>query len=272
MRRGKRKFTKLDDRRRLIHEMLRRLGHPTAKELHDAVRADDPEITLESVYRMLRAMADDGDIRKIDPWPDQMRFDATLEDHSHAVCWQCGKVADADVNLTRRKQILDGVTAGDFDLSDGDLRVAGLCADCAGQAPLRPNAPSLPIGECMQRLLEAAGVAVCLTDEQGRFTMVNRPFCELYGYAPEELIGRNFAMLSPYQSQAERDEHAQGYATLMDESAAACGLIGRKVSGERMVRDRSGKPMTIRYDCGVFVDQIGRRFLASTVTRQDKAA
>jgi two-component system, chemotaxis family, CheB/CheR fusion protein len=52
----------------------------------------------------------------------------------------------------------------------------------------------------------AMGMAICVTDETGKFVEVNDAYCSLYGYTREELIGTHFTIVVPehYRTEATR--------------------------------------------------------------------
>ena len=51
--------------------------------------------------------------------------------------------------------------------------------------------------EFLMDIYEAVGIAICVTDANGRYVEVNKAYCELYGYTREELIGKSFTMVLP---------------------------------------------------------------------------
>ena len=61
------------------------------------------------------------------------------------------------------------------------------------------SAESLPRNSTalLNAILDTAAVGVCVTDEEGRFVLVNRAYGELYGYPIEKLLGQLFTMLVP---------------------------------------------------------------------------
>lgn len=68
--------------------------HPTADDIYTALKKDNPNLSLGTVYRNLNQMADSGRLLKIQ-MPGQIdRFDATTCDHYHFVCRTCGRVLD----------------------------------------------------------------------------------------------------------------------------------------------------------------------------------
>jgi two-component system, chemotaxis family, CheB/CheR fusion protein len=55
-------------------------------------------------------------------------------------------------------------------------------------------------------IFDTLGMAVCVTDETGKFVEVNDAYCALYGYERQELIGTHFSIVVPehYRSEASR--------------------------------------------------------------------
>lgn len=51
--------------------------------------------------------------------------------------------------------------------------------------------------------LDSQTQAACITDEHGRFIYTNRQFCELHGYAQEDLLNRHFTYLIPKTHYSE---------------------------------------------------------------------
>lgn len=49
----------------------------------------------------------------------------------------------------------------------------------------------------LSALYDTVDVGICVTDEQGDFVRVNAAYCSIYGYKPEELLGRSFTMVVP---------------------------------------------------------------------------
>lgn len=116
--------------RKLILRHLRQTrSHPTATELYDRVRQDLPRISLGTVYRNLENLCSQGLARKIETFGGQKRFDATVEDHIHAICTKCGKVCDMEqvpaVNCNELKNI-----DSDFQITGVRIDLLGICPEC----------------------------------------------------------------------------------------------------------------------------------------------
>ena len=68
-------------------------GHPTAYQIHEAVKKDLPRLSLGTVYRNLEILCGLGLVRQIKVG-NRRRFDADLSNHNHIRCISCGKVDD----------------------------------------------------------------------------------------------------------------------------------------------------------------------------------
>jgi len=68
-------------------------GHFSAQQIYNAIRETIPDITLATVYNVLRYLADIGVIQEI-PTPTETLYDGTEVPHAHLICMECGKVQD----------------------------------------------------------------------------------------------------------------------------------------------------------------------------------
>ena len=83
--------------RALIARILRTAGrHLTAEEIFQLARQSMPSIAVGTVYRNLRLMSEDGELRRIEAAGGPVRYDANLSPHGHLVCRICGRL-DASV-------------------------------------------------------------------------------------------------------------------------------------------------------------------------------
>ena len=80
--------------RRLILAVVRETdSHPTAEWVHAAVRRRLPRVSLATVYRNLRRLADQGLLGEIPEGPS-VRFDARVDRHHHFTCTGCSRIFD----------------------------------------------------------------------------------------------------------------------------------------------------------------------------------
>jgi rsbT co-antagonist protein RsbR len=116
-------------------------------------------------------------------------------------------------------------------------------------------------------ILETCAVGLCLCDQRGRFVSVNRAFCELFGFRPEELIGRMFSKILP----PEEHDHALG---MFQEF-----MTGERKSGdtqELRARRRDGTVLYVAISASLLYREDGGRFLVGSIMdvteRKEQAA
>ncbi len=81
--------------RQIIYENIKgRCDHPTADEIYSACREIEPSISLGTVYRNLKQLADAGDIITLETEDKKIHYDGDLSRHSHFICDKCGKIID----------------------------------------------------------------------------------------------------------------------------------------------------------------------------------
>ena len=121
-------------------------GHRRVDEVVEAVRGRLGRVSTQAVYDVLGALEAAGLARRVQPAGGAARFEARTTDHHHAVCRECGAIADIDG--PRRPP-----TAADFaGVPDGfvadhlELTLWGRCATCvaAGVTPHELPANALP--------------------------------------------------------------------------------------------------------------------------------
>ncbi|MGJ8635230.1 MAG: Fur family transcriptional regulator [Phycisphaerales bacterium] len=99
--------------RLLIYEALCSMkSHPTAEELHAAVRESNVGISLATIYNTLELLVDNGLARRIanrSQGSGASRYEADHTPHLHLVL-NDGTVLDAPADLT--KQLTDAIPAG----------------------------------------------------------------------------------------------------------------------------------------------------------------
>jgi two-component system, LuxR family, sensor kinase FixL len=92
----------------------------------------------------------------------------------------------------------------------------------------------------MRAIVETAVEGIITIDERGLVESLNPAACRIFGYPPEEVIGRNVKMLMP----SSYGEHHDGYlANYLKTGEAKIIGIGREVVGQR--KDGSLFPMEL---------------------------
>ncbi|MGE5249230.1 MAG: GAF domain-containing protein [Bacteroidota bacterium] len=94
--------------------------------------------------------------------------------------------------------------------------------------------------------IETSGDAVFLTDAEGRITYANSAFETVYGYKPEEVIGKTPRVIK--SGLMSREDYEQFWATLLSKQA---------VTGEIINRAKDGSLVTIAGTNSAIVDENG---------------
>lgn len=69
-------------------------NHPTAEHVFESIKAQNPSISLGTVYKTLDSFVTAGIIQKFIDNKGVMRFDAILEAHSHLYCKKTNEISD----------------------------------------------------------------------------------------------------------------------------------------------------------------------------------
>lgn len=122
--------TRKTKQKEAILEVLRGTdSHPTASWIYEQVRKKMPNISLGTVYRDLKMLAQRGEILEIDFSSTVSRFDGNTSNHYHFRCLKCHRIFDidekVDLEIDRRVARKTG-----FDVMYHCLEFHGLCHDC----------------------------------------------------------------------------------------------------------------------------------------------
>lgn len=100
--------------------------HPSVETVWKNVRAVLPDVSLDSIYRILNEFADNGLLRRLDGCA-VFRYDPDTSDHDHFVCSRCGRIydftfLDAAALVERCRPI--------GEVESAELQVKGICDAC----------------------------------------------------------------------------------------------------------------------------------------------
>ncbi|KQQ88662.1 diguanylate cyclase [Massilia sp. Leaf139] len=98
-------------------------------------------------------------------------------------------------------------------LRDADGRITGLLAHGVDQTERKLNEQRLfESREHFAKLVGQAATGVVETDAQGRFTLVNRKYCDMLGYTEQELIGMSVMEVTAPAARAASAAAVEGLA------------------------------------------------------------
>ena len=116
-------------RTEIYRELAKTQEHPDAETIYTRVRKRIPSISLDTVYRTLRLLEDEGLISRVGSISERTRFDANTDRHHHFVCTECGFIGDVyNEEWNTLKSPKDVTLMGKVDSIHVELR--GLCNTC----------------------------------------------------------------------------------------------------------------------------------------------
>lgn len=79
--------------KKIIFDYLKSVSsHPSARQVHSAVKKKLPQISLGTVYRILENLEEKGEVQRI--ICKEVRYDGCLAVHVHFICEKCGNIFD----------------------------------------------------------------------------------------------------------------------------------------------------------------------------------
>jgi Fe2+ or Zn2+ uptake regulation protein len=130
--------------RGLILDVVRStMDHPTADWVYRQARRRLPRISLGTVYRNLKRLAELGIIREIHAGGHPARFDGNTGRHYHIRCLGCGRVNDLPMSVDPRFEEEAG-RAMNYRVLGHQLEVQGLCPLCQGLGGIKNHSQENP--------------------------------------------------------------------------------------------------------------------------------
>jgi Fur family transcriptional regulator, ferric uptake regulator len=106
-------------------------GHVTVEELVARVRKDDPRVSLATVYRTMKLLAECGLASARQFGDGQTRYEAAAgrEHHDHLICRICGDIVE--FSNDRIEALQDAIAKHHgFEVESHKLELYGRCAQC----------------------------------------------------------------------------------------------------------------------------------------------
>jgi len=115
--------------RRVVHQAVEQLDHPTAEGIYNRVAEMFPEIGLSTVYRNINVLAQQGEIQRLVVPGQAERYDADPTDHYHYLCDKCGRIYD--VPMPYRQSLNEEFAAClGQDVRTHTILLQGVCNAC----------------------------------------------------------------------------------------------------------------------------------------------
>jgi len=120
----------LTKQREVVLQVIRgEMEHLTANEVFDKAKQLLPTISFATVYNSLRFLKDTGYIAEISFGNGASKFDSKTTRHDHALCTNCGKLIDLDLELPL-ELVEKAAEYSRFKPESLELTLRGLCPEC----------------------------------------------------------------------------------------------------------------------------------------------
>ncbi len=110
----------------VLHYLMERKNHPTVDTIYEDLLPDMPTLSRTTIYNTLDTLCENGLVQRLDMDEGSVRYDATMNEHSHFLCKKCGTVYDLEISAASLSQ---NMPKG-FELQDSKLYAFGVCAKC----------------------------------------------------------------------------------------------------------------------------------------------
>ncbi|HKM93898.1 MAG TPA: transcriptional repressor [Prolixibacteraceae bacterium] len=81
-------------RMRVLETIYKLNNHPTAENIVEFIRKNDPNIGIGTVYNVLDTLVENNIITRVKTDKGIMRYDGVLENHHHLYCIECDYIED----------------------------------------------------------------------------------------------------------------------------------------------------------------------------------
>lgn len=120
-----------------VLRLLRRSRcHPTAAQVHQSLRREQPRLSLKTVYDALDALVECGLASCVSDGGGAFRYEAQRDPHYHARCRGCGRLFDLAALSDRHIRARTPLPRG-FEVEAVSVTLVGRCSRCRSK-PRRP--------------------------------------------------------------------------------------------------------------------------------------
>ncbi len=113
----------------ILNTLKENVVHPSAEYIYNALKKDNPKISLATVYRNLNKLAELGEIKKIEGLESSDHFDHNTHEHNHFICTKCGKIYDVSAEIA--SNIIENAKREmGFEITHYEIALKGICKDC----------------------------------------------------------------------------------------------------------------------------------------------
>ncbi len=114
-------------RMRVLEAIYKLDNHPTADNIIEYIRKNDPNVGSGTVYKILETLVENSIIKKVKTEKDAMRYDGILENHHHLYCIECDYIEDfVNEKLDKLiKEFFEENQIDNFNIEEVKLNISG---------------------------------------------------------------------------------------------------------------------------------------------------
>ena len=121
---------KLTNQRRTIYEFVKNnYNHPSVEDVFLNVQKKLPQISKKTVYQNLKTLTENNKIKEI-TINGIKRYEPIQEEHIHATCKECGKIADIKAKKLIEETEKVKKQIKEFKIETSTTTMKGLCKTC----------------------------------------------------------------------------------------------------------------------------------------------
>lgn len=121
-------------RKAILDAIMSSKIHPTAEWIYQQLKPEYPDLSLGTVYRNISRFKEEGIVVSVGVVNGQERFDATVEEHEHFICEECGAVLDIQYQLLPDSIDQQLARSSGLQINSHALIFYGVCPQCIENA------------------------------------------------------------------------------------------------------------------------------------------
>jgi len=101
-------------------------NHPTVDMIYSFLSSEIPTLSKTTVYNTLNLFVENEVVVRVTIEDNDVRYDATVEDHAHFKCDTCGAIYDVDIDMSEVRFM----KLNDFEIDKTNVYLNGKCKKC----------------------------------------------------------------------------------------------------------------------------------------------
>ncbi len=113
-------------RMKIFEYLYKNKNHPTVDMIYSSLSKEIPTLSKTTVYNTLNLFVVNNVAITVTIEDNEVRYDATIEDHAHFKCDICGTIYDIEMDLSQAKFM----KLNDFEVDKTSVYLNGKCKRC----------------------------------------------------------------------------------------------------------------------------------------------